>query len=102
MWRAHLDTSKDSALIVSLIKSLHNGEENFELTEEGNIDKYLGVEIKNYDDGSFELSQPFLIKWLPNLLVLLLERASAKDTPVRKPSPNKDLDGNECKQTWQY
>ena len=29
-----------------LIQSLHEGEENFVLQDEGSIDKYLGVEIK--------------------------------------------------------
>ena len=34
--------------IDSFIKSLMDGSENFELTDEGNTDKYLGVEISRH------------------------------------------------------
>jgi hypothetical protein len=46
--------------IDKLIQSLHKGDENFVLQDEALIDKYLGVEIKQLDDSSFELTQPFL------------------------------------------
>ncbi len=45
-----------------LIQSLHKGEENFVLQDEGPIDKYLGVDVRQLDESSFELTQPFLIK----------------------------------------
>ncbi len=45
-----------------LIQSLHKGEGNFVLQDEGPIDKYLGVDIRQLDESSFELTQPFLIK----------------------------------------
>jgi len=45
-----------------LIQSLHEGEENFVLNDKESIDKYLGVEIKQQDASSFELTQPFLIE----------------------------------------
>ena len=49
--------------INSLIKSLHGGDDNFIFTEdEGSIDKYLGVDIKQLDANSFSLTQPFLIE----------------------------------------
>ena len=32
------------------------------MTDEGSIDKYLGVLIKDIDENSFEMSQPFLIR----------------------------------------
>ncbi len=44
-----------------LIQPLHKGDENFVLQDEGLIDKYLGVEIKQLNDSSFELNQSFLI-----------------------------------------
>ena len=37
------------------IKSLIDGLDNFELTDEGNIDKDLGVEISRHRDGMHEL-----------------------------------------------
>jgi len=48
-----------------LFQSLHDGEENFVLQDKGSIDKYLGVEIKQRDASSFELTQPML---MPTLL----------------------------------
>ena len=39
-----------------------DGKEEFELTDEGSIDKYLGVMIRDIDENSFEMSQPFLIQ----------------------------------------
>ncbi len=42
-----------------LSQSLHKGDENFVLRDEGLIDKYLGVKIKQLDDSSFELTQLF-------------------------------------------
>jgi len=47
--------------INSLIQSLHEGDENFVLQDEGSIDTYLRVDIKQRDKSSFELTQPFLI-----------------------------------------
>jgi len=36
--------------------------EKFEITDEGEIDKYLGVKLHCNNDGSFELSKPLLIE----------------------------------------
>ncbi len=46
--------------INKLILSLHEGDENFVLQYEGSIDKYLGVEITQLGDSSFERTQFFL------------------------------------------
>ena len=47
--------SKRKICIDLFIKSLIDGDENFELTDKDNIDKYLGVDIKDYADGSYEI-----------------------------------------------
>ena len=47
--------SKKKTCIDLFIKSLTNGEENFKLTDEGNIDKCLGVDMKGYAVGSYEI-----------------------------------------------
>ena len=52
------------------VNSMQNGSENFILTDEGNIDKFLGIDIKNYEDGRFELTQPFLIEQIVKFLGL--------------------------------
>ena len=43
------------------INSLENGIKEFEFTDEGAIDKYLGVEIEQLKGREFILRQPFLI-----------------------------------------
>ena len=36
--------------------------ENFELTDEGDTNKYLGVDITKNKDGTYEIKQPCLIE----------------------------------------
>ena len=45
--------------IDNLIKSMHGGKEKFVFTDEGSIDKYLGVDIHQLDNDIFEMTQPF-------------------------------------------
>ncbi|EJK58187.1 hypothetical protein THAOC_21711, partial [Thalassiosira oceanica] len=80
--------------------------ENFILTDEGNIDKFLGIDIKNHNDGSFEMSQPHLID---RTLKYVIESASfpnahvnAKLTPAAEKVLNKDADGLPRKNDWKY
>ena len=63
-----VSTSKQT--IDDFVESLKNGEEKFQLTDEGDIDKFLGIEIKHFEDGSFEISQPHLITRILQLLRL--------------------------------
>jgi len=44
-----------------LVQLMHDGSENFKLTDEGDVNKFLGIEITRIDSSSFRLSQPFLI-----------------------------------------
>jgi hypothetical protein len=88
--------------IDELITSLHGGDENFVLQDEGSIDKYFGVNIRQIDKGSFELSQPFLIKRITSFLGIADGKANKKLTPVGKPLLNKDLLGVPCKYDWEY
>ena len=48
--------------IDSFFKSMKTGKENFVLTDEGDINKLLGIEITQLDDRRFKVSQPFLIE----------------------------------------
>jgi hypothetical protein len=41
---------------------LKEGHEEFELVDQGSIDKYLGLLIRDIDANSFETSQPYLIR----------------------------------------
>ncbi|MCP4094802.1 MAG: hypothetical protein GY748_01030 [Planctomycetaceae bacterium] len=53
--------SDSIARIDVLIHSLMNGPEKFVLTDEGTLDKFLGINISKLDDGRYEFTQPFLI-----------------------------------------
>ena len=56
--------------IDSFILSMENGMENFILTDEGDVNMFLGIEITKNEDYSFELSQPFLLDRLLSFLGL--------------------------------
>ena len=45
-----------------IVENLKNGPENFQLTDEGDLNRYLRVDIVKKNDCSFELRQPFLIE----------------------------------------
>ncbi len=85
-----------------MIQSLHEGDENFVLQDEGLIEKYLGVDIKQLDSLKFELMQPFLIEQVSKFLGIDNGRTNEKLTPVSKPSLNKDLDGVPRKYAWDH
>ena len=53
---------KHSDIIKSFVQSLIDGDENFEFTDEGPMDKYLEVEIEKLKGNEFILRQPFLIQ----------------------------------------
>ena len=40
-------------IVDSVIDSLHEGDEDFEITDKGSLDKYIGVLIEDIDDTSF-------------------------------------------------
>jgi hypothetical protein len=85
-----------------LVTSLHNGHENFTLQDEGSTDKYLGVDIAKLDGNSFQLTQPFLIERITQLLGIDQGKTNEKLTPVSKPLLNKELDGVPQKYEWDY
>ena len=66
--RLHL--GKDMGEIDEFVQSMQQGSENFVLTDEGSIDKFLGIEIKRLGKQEFEISQPFLIDRILALLQL--------------------------------
>ena len=56
--------------IVKFIHSMQHVPENFVLTDEGDIDKFLGNEIKDRGSGEYDLSQPHLINRILQVLQL--------------------------------
>ncbi len=71
-------TYVDDCIIVSnlmkdintFVKSMKDGPEEYVLTDEGDINKFLGIEIKEITTNKNELSQPFLIEQICNVLGL--------------------------------
>ena len=53
---------KDMMVVDAVISSLKGGNKNFDLVDQGSIDKYLGVFIRDIDSTTFEMSQPLLIR----------------------------------------
>jgi hypothetical protein len=81
------------AIVDVVISSLKEGHEEFQLIDQGSIDKYLGFLICNIDASTFKKRQPFLIRCILDFLSLDKNMTKGRDTPVRKPLLNRDLDG---------
>jgi hypothetical protein len=89
-----------------LITSMQNGPENFKVTNEGDVNKFLGVEITKLDEHTFELLQPFLINRILSFLGLCNNEfntdANSSSTPVAKGLLHRDLSGKHQKYVWKY
>jgi hypothetical protein len=89
-----------------LVWSMHDGPANFKLTNEGDVNKFLGIKITKIDSSSFELSQPFLINHLLQFLGLCNNsfetNANSSLTPVAKGLLHCDLAGKPRKYKWKY
>ncbi len=83
--------------INTFVKSMKDSPKRYILTDEGYINNFFGIEIKEITKNKFELSQPFLIKQIVNLLGLGQNEfdvhTNTKMTPVGKLLLNKDLEG---------
>ena len=89
--------------IDDFIKSLQGGSEESILTDEGSIDKFLGVEIVDRGRGEFEMKQPYLIDRILETLGLKdASNVNEKKTPANTVLLNRDLDGKPRKKKWNY
>ena len=92
--------------IDSFVESMKTGKENFVLTEKGDINKFLGIEITQLDDKRFKVYQPFLI----DRIVIFLNidtndygmETNTKPTRVGKPLLHKYLSGKPRKEDCNY
>ena len=57
-----ISISNKREMLNQFTDSLKNGIEKFEFTDEGSLDKYLGVEIEKLNGNEFVLRQPHLIQ----------------------------------------
>ena len=92
--------------INSFVKSIQTDREHFVLTDEGNIDKFLGIEITQIDAKRFKVTQPFLTDQIISFLGIDINdyemETHPKPTPVGKPLLYKDLAGKPQKEDWNY
>ncbi len=101
-----ISTSKKT--IDDFVHSLQHGPEKFVLTDEGDIDKFLGMEITHNKDGSFEITQPHLITRILQLLKLDANNewkssTNSKLTPSEKGAIlHRDSEGAPRKADWKY
>ena len=82
------------------IHSLANGIEEFEFTDEGAIDKYLGVEIEQLKGKEFILRQPFPIRRILASLYVKTGDYNQRDVPVVGPLLGRDELGAKRKHDW--
>ena len=80
------------------------GLENFMLTDDGDIDKFLGIEINHLDERRFKISQTFMIDRIISFLNIDTNDfglgTNSKSTPVGKPLLHKQLYGKPHKENW--
>ncbi len=92
--------------INTFVTSMKDGPKEYVLTDEGDINKFLGIEKKEITRNMFKLSQPFLIGKIVNLLGLGQNEFDVQTkttiTPFGKPLLNKDLEGKLRKKDWKY
>jgi hypothetical protein len=85
---------------------MQHGKENFILTDEGDINKFLGIEIVHHNPNTFELVQPFLINQILQFLGLCHNKyktdTNSCSTPVARGLFHRDLAGKPQKLQWKY
>ena len=95
--------AKDKLSIDKFINSLTHGPEQFVFTDEGSLDKYLGVNIERLDDDSgFTLTQPHLISRILEAANIDTRMTNSRPTPAVGPLLSRDEDGPERKHDWKY
>lgn len=92
---------KGSSATDDLIKNLQEGNEAFVFTDDGDLNKYLGVEIKKHANGSIEMTQPHLIERFLEVIGID-EKVNPRPTPAIKPLLHKDIGGLLRKHVWNY
>ena len=93
---------RGSSAADDLIASLKDGPEKFEFTDDGNLEKYLGVDVHWRKDGKIELTQPHLITRILEVLGMDPKTVNPRSTPAVKPVLSKDVQGKDRKTTWSY
>ena len=94
--------NNDVKIIDDFIKSMQDGEKGFTITADGDLARFLGVEMKHHKDGSIEMTQKHLINRILEVCRIDISELNGRDTPAVKPLLHKDLSGEKRKQDWNY
>ena len=87
-----------TATIESIITSL---KESFELTDEGEVDAFLGIKVTKNDDKTIMMSQPGLIDQVIRTVGLENDSKQHKTPSVNPPLGKSEL-GADRERTWNY
>ena len=74
----------------------------YKLTDEGTMEEYLGIKIDHNVDGSYRMSQPFLIERIINFIPGMTEARSTSTPACSSIILTKDTEGEPRKETWNY
>ena len=74
---------------------------NFDLTDEGDVDSFLGVQIDTTPDGAIKMTQTGLIDTIIETLGLD-EKSTKHDTPAVSPPLHKHEDKEKFNEDWHY
>ena len=88
--------------IEDLLKSLQEGSEEYDFTNEGDLKNYLGVVFSRKPDGTLELKQEFLIERIIKALGFEQELTGKHHNPAVRPPLHKDENGPPRKHDWHY
>ena len=93
--------AKTDEIIDEHIKQLQDL--NFELTDEGDVENFLGVKIDKLDQGSFKMSQPALTDTIITALGLNTNTATKQhNTPAISPPLHAAPEGAPREEKWSY
>ena len=90
--------SRSKATIEGIVEDLKRRQ--FTLTDEGEIESYLGVDVERKTDGTIKMKQPFLIDRI--LQAVGCTDAAAQKIPAVKPLLGKDPNGAKRLKNWHY
>ena len=92
--------SEDEKEIDRFVKSMMNGKEGFIWTNDGDLVRFLAVEIEYEDNGIIHMMQPQLIQRILDSCGIKASEVNKRDMPASKPLLHKDLSGRSRKHSW--
>ena len=91
--------SEEKEELYQVIKELAD---TFEITDEGELDKYLGVKIERREDGSVKMYQPYLITQILKAIGFH-EKTKEKNMPaIARKILHRDIEGEYLKTECEY